>query len=74
MSNLRPRVPTYSENKKPYRVTLTPTARDYFQEYADELGLSFSELLEQIARYPTICNGYSKFRKKFSKSLDIPNL
>lgn len=74
MSNLRPRVQTYSEKKQPVRITLTPTARGYFQEYADELDLSLSELLEQIARYPSICNSFSKFRKKFSKTIDNSNL
>lgn len=55
---LRPRSPDYSEKKRYIQITITPTARGSLQGYADELGTSISEVIEQMARNPTFYKGY----------------
>lgn len=40
----------YSEFKERFNISLTPTAKDNFDQAATELGISRSELIERLGR------------------------
>jgi hypothetical protein len=50
LENLRPRETFYDERKQRWQIMVTPTGWEGFKELAQELGLSASELVEQIGR------------------------
>ncbi len=50
LENLRPRETFYDERKQRWQVMVTPTGWEGFKELAQDLGLSASELVEQLGR------------------------
>ena len=50
LKNLRPRQTTYEEAKKQRAVLVTATGWEGFKALAEALGLSASELVEQLGR------------------------
>ena len=51
----------YSERKVSKHINLTPTAIALYEEYADNLNLKMSELLEQVIRIPSVARGLATF-------------
>ena len=62
------RTSDYSETKAYKAIKITPTARARYQQYADDLDIAFGELLEQIARYPSVARGFAAFVDSQNKS------
>ena len=62
------RSPKYSENKKSKHIMLTPTAIALYEEYAANLDLKMSELLEQVIRIPSVARGLATFIENKEKS------
>lgn len=66
------RTPDYSEKKSILRqARITPSANELYEAYAKVLDIGFSELLEQITRYPSVARGFAGFvesQKKLSKT------
>ena len=65
-----PRTSDYEINKIQKQVRITATAISAYSEYAEALQISFSELIEQIARYPSVGRGFAAFTEKYKKGID----
>ena len=68
------RTPDYELIKVQKQVRITTTAISAYSEYAEALQISFSELIEQIARYPSVGRGFAAFTEKYKKGVNIPIL
>lgn len=63
LQNLRPRQPLYEESKRQRAIVLTDTGWEGFKELAQELGLSASELVEQLGRGLINVTGHKQHKK-----------
>lgn len=65
------RTPKYNEAGIRKDVRLTPSTIDVYQQYAEQLETTFSDLLEQIARNPSVARGFAAFVESQKKFLRI---
>jgi hypothetical protein len=63
LENLKPRETFYDECKKRWQIMVTPTGWAGFKELAQEVGLSASELIEQIGRREIEIKGLKQHKK-----------
>jgi ribosome-binding protein aMBF1 (putative translation factor) len=61
----------YSQKKVSKHINLTPTAIALYEEYAANLNLKLSELLEQVVRIPSVARGLAVFIENKEKSSKI---
>jgi hypothetical protein len=63
LENLKPRETFYDERKERKQIIVTPTGWAGFKELAQEIGLSASELIEQIGRREIEIKGLKQHKK-----------